>query len=130
MEPVFLSLTEVLEIHQDQLSRYGGDTGIRDVNLLKSALAMPAATFGGQYLHTDLCEMAATYLFHIVKNHPFVDGNKRVGVVSALIFLTFNGIEIDVPEDALADMVLTVAGEGRLKSEVAVFFREYAENSG
>lgn len=72
MEPKFLSLTEVLDIHQDQLVRYGGGSGIRDIELLKSALGMPAATYGGEYLHTDVYEMAAAYLFHLVKNHPFV----------------------------------------------------------
>ena len=81
MNPIFLSLAEVLEIHRDQIERYGGDPGIRDLDLLQSALAIPAAGFGGQYLHNDLYEMAAAYLFHITQNHPFVDGNKRTGAV-------------------------------------------------
>ena len=70
MTPEFLSLAEALEIHRDQIERYGGNTGIRDLGLLQSALAMPAAGFGERYLHTDLFEMAAAYLFHIVQNHP------------------------------------------------------------
>lgn len=69
MEPKFLSLTEVLEVHQDQLARYNGGSGIRDIELLKSALGMPSATYGGELLHTDVDEMAAAYLFHLVKNH-------------------------------------------------------------
>jgi death-on-curing protein len=77
MPPVFLNLAEVLEIHRDQIERYGGQPGIRDLDLLQSALAMPAAGFGDRYLHEDLLEMAAAYLFHIARNHPFVDGNKR-----------------------------------------------------
>jgi len=67
LNPIFLSLGEVLEIHRDQIERYGGSPGIRDLGLLQSALAMPAAGFGGRYLHTDLFEMAAAYLFHITR---------------------------------------------------------------
>ena len=88
----FLGLQEVLEIHRDQVTRYGGTAGIRDLDLLKSALGMPGATFNGEFLHTDVYEMAAAYLFHLVKNHPFLDGNKRVGAVAALVFLTLHGI--------------------------------------
>ena len=79
-DPEFLTLDEVLALHADRIARYGGSEGIRDVGLLKSALAAPAATFDGGYLHPTLPEMAAAYLFHLVKNHPFVDGNERVGL--------------------------------------------------
>jgi death-on-curing protein len=82
----FLNLGEVLEIHRDQIARYGGSSGLRDLNLLKSAVAMPQATFDGEFLHTDIFEMAAACLFHIVGNHPFLDGNKRVGAVACLVF--------------------------------------------
>ena len=73
---------------------------------------MPTARFGGGYLHSDLFEMAAAYLFHIVQNHPFVDGNKRTGAVSALVFLSLNEVEIDADEDDLETMVVSVA-EGK-----------------
>ena len=127
MEPNFLTLPEVLEIHQDQTSRYGGDPSIRDMGLLKSAIGMPSATFGGEFLHTDIFEMAAAYLFHLVKNHPFVDGNKRVGAVSALVFLVLNGFELDVPEDDFANIVLDVA-QGKIdKAQVAVFLKQYSK---
>ena len=92
-EPLFLGLDEVIEIHHDQINRYGGPSGIRDIELLKSAIAMPPATFGGEYLHKNLYEMAAAYLFHITRNHPFIDGNKRTGAVAAVVFLFMNGIE-------------------------------------
>lgn len=126
MDPVFLSLNEVLEIHQDQIVRYGGDTGIRDIDLLKSALGMPSATFGDQFLHTDIYEMTAAYLFHLVKNHPFVDGNKRVGAVSAIVFLILNGYDFDAPEEEFADMVLAVARGELDKADVAVFIHRWA----
>lgn len=125
MEPHFLSLAEVLEIHQDQIARYGGDPGIRDMGLLKSALGMPSATFGGEFLHTDIFEMAAAYLYHLVKNHPFIDGNKRVGAVAAIVFLALNGHEFDAPEEDFADMVLAVARGELDKAEVAVAIRNW-----
>ena len=123
MDPVFLDLSEVLEIHQDQITRYGGDPGLRDLELLKSASGMPMATFGGTFLHSDLFEMAAAYLFHIVRNHPFVDGNKRTGAAAALVFLILNGQELDAPPDDLAEMVLAVARGPLVKSDAAVFLR-------
>ena len=122
----FLGLQEVLEIHRDQVTRYGGTAGIRDLNLLKSALGMPGATFNGEFLHTDVYEMAAAYLFHLVKNHPFLDGNKRVGAVAALVFLTLNGHDFQAPEDNLAETVLAVARGEIGKSEVTVFLRRWS----
>ena len=122
----FLGLQEVLEIHRDQVTRYGGTAGIRDLNLLKSALGMPGATFNGEFLHTDVYEMAAAYLFHLVKNHPFLDGNKRVGAVAALVFLALNGHDFQAPEDDLAETVLAVARGEIGKSELTVFLRRWS----
>lgn len=123
MSPIFLGLDEVLEIHRDQITLYGGSDGIRDMGLLQSALAMPQAGVQDQYLHSDLFEMAGAYLFHIVKNHPFIDGNKRVGAVAAFVFLEMNGVQIRCTNHELVDIVLAVA-EGRIqKSGVAEFFR-------
>jgi len=122
--PVFLSLAEVLEIHRDQVERYGGHTGIRDLGLLQSALAMPAAGFGGKYLHSDLIEMSAAYLFHIVQNHPFVNGNKRTGTVAAIVFLSLNAIELQADETQLEKLVFDVAKGKAGKSTVADFLRK------
>jgi death on curing protein len=125
-EPVFLRLNEVIEIHNDQIKRYGGLSGIRDLALLKSALAMPPAGIEGEYLHTDIYEMAAAYLFHILRNHPFIDGNKRTGAVSAVVFLLMNGLELEVDENDFEKMVVLVA-EGKIdKAAAAQFFRIYA----
>jgi death-on-curing protein len=125
VEPLFLTLDEVITIHRDQVERYGGSQGVRDWGLLKSAVAMPAAAYGGQYLHTDLCEMAAAYLFHIVQNHPFIDGNKRVGAVAADVFLALNDVRFGAKEDDYADLVLSVARGETNKSTVAEFFRDH-----
>jgi len=125
--PNFLELSEVVEIHRDQLERYGGAQGIRDLGLLHSALAMPSAGAGGNYFHDDLLSMAAAYLFHIVMNHPFIDGNKRVGAVAALVFLELNGVEVVAPEDEFEALVMGVA-EGRLaKTQVSEFFRDHTD---
>jgi death-on-curing protein len=84
--PIFLELEEIITIHLDQLARYGGLAGIRDLGLLQSAIAMPTAMYARAYLHQTLLEMAAAYLFHIIQNHPFLDGNKHTGTVAALVF--------------------------------------------
>ena len=115
MDPKFLTLDDALEIHRDQIERYGGTLGVRDNGLLESALAAPQSGFGGHYLHADLFEMASAYLFHLVQNHPFLDGNKRVGAAAALTFLAMNGIETKIPNQALVQMVLSVA-QGDRKS--------------
>ena len=124
MPALFLTLDEALAIHAHQLARYGGALGVRDQGLLESALAMPAAIFAGEYLHPSLPEQAAAYLFHLVKNHPFVDGNKRVGLACSLVFLRLNGIRVRATDDDLVDIVMGVTEGRRSKADVAVFFRE------
>ena len=108
-EPRFLDVTAVITVHMDQMMRYGGHAGVRDFALLDSAVAMPTGRFGGEWLHRDLYEMAAAYAFHIAKNHPFVDGNKRTAIAAALAFLDINGIVLlDLRErlyNAIADVV-------------------------
>ena len=105
----FLTTEEVLHAHDRQIERYGGGTGMRDAGLLESALAQPQMSFGGEYAHPSLFEMAAAYLFHIVSNHPFVDGNKRTGLAAALTFLGRNGIFIRRGTDALFELTKSVA---------------------
>lgn len=122
--PIFLTLEEVLEIHRDQIERYGGDPGVLNLGSLESAIAQPQASHGGQLLHGDVFEMAAVYLFNISQNHPFVDGNKRVAAVSAIIFLNLNGYRLDVSNDELESMVLAVASGKMKREEVARFYRE------
>jgi death-on-curing protein len=114
--PRFLTLDEVLDLHADQIRRYGGSPGVRDRGLLESALAMQSQSFGGQYVHPDLPAMAAAYLYHLVRNHPFVDGNKRIGAIAADVFLLLNGLELTLTPDELVDTVLDVA-TGRLNKD-------------
>jgi len=84
------------------IKTYGGSEGLRDAGLLHSAIAVPQASFGGNYLHAGLFEMAAAYLYHIVQNHPFVDGNKRTGAAAAIVFLAMNDIRFDRMKMALS----------------------------
>ena len=109
MEPLFLTLDEVLEIRQQQIERYGGLGGLRDRGALESAVAQPQSTFEGEYLHRSIPAMAAAHPFHICQDHPFLDGNKRVGANAAITFLLMNDWEPLFEEDELVDLVLSVA---------------------
>lgn len=122
--PYFIDLSHALHLHQSLIENYGGDIGVRDMGLLESALAMPQASYDGKMLHNNLFEMAAAYLYHIVQNHPFVDGNKRVGAASAIIFLSMNDIEIENDEDGLIEITMAVARSETGKSEIAAFFKK------
>jgi death-on-curing protein len=123
----FLELDDVLTIHADQLAVFGGGDGLRDQGLLESALAQPQASFGGELVHEDLFAMAAAYLFHIVSNHPFVDGNKRTGLLAALVFLDQNGISIEGHSKELYQLTLGVAEGHVSKHDVAGDLRRVAE---
>lgn len=124
-EPAFLTFAEVIEIHDYQIEHFGGATGLRDIELLKSAIGVPSATFGGVFLHPTIYEMASAYLFHLVENHPFVDGNKRVGAMAALIFLDLNGIDFDASDEDFTAMVLRVASGKMLKAEITLFLKTH-----
>lgn len=122
----FLSAIEVAGIHSDMIESYGGEPGLRDAGLLESAVHAPQAGVDGSYFHEDVFHMAAAYLCHIVKNHPFYDGNKRAGLATALVFLEFNGYEAACDDEELEAMTLRVA-EGKLgKEQAADFFRRHA----
>ena len=129
MRRLFLTLDEVLSLHAEQIRLFGGSSGIRDLGLLQSAMGSVEATFGGAFLHETIFAMAAAYLYGILRNHPFVDGNKRTAVGAALTFLEMNGVEVDADEDAFYDLVIGVA-EGRVsKASVTVFLEEHARPS-
>ena len=129
MEPLFLSLEKILEIHQIQIREFGGSDGLRDVGILHSAVAMPAAQFGGQYLHPDIHEMAAAYLYHIALNHAFVDGNKRVAAMATDVFLLMNGILLTASPAEMVRITLEVAQRKMEKPEIAAFFKKHSRKS-
>jgi death-on-curing protein len=115
---------EVLLILQDQIRRYGGSYGVRDLALLSSALAMPSATFSGEFLHADIYQQAAAYAYHLCQNHPFLDGNKRTALAAALVFLDLNGIDISDPSLDLYRLMVGVAQGKKTRSDIASTFRK------
>ena len=122
MKPVFLGLADVLRVHGDQIEQYGGRAGVRDPQLLQSAISMPMASWRGEWLHDDLYQMAAAYAFHIAQDHPFVDGNKRTSLACALTFLKINGVAVLDPQGQLYGMMVDVVTGSVDKSGLAQVF--------
>lgn len=121
-ECAFLDVEDVIDIHQDQIAEHGGSAGIRDMGLLEWAVAMPATRYLGEYTHRTVFEMAGAYLFHLSRNHPFLDGNKRVAAAAAETFLLINGIEMWADEPEYSEFVLAVARGDVAKQDVAEFY--------
>ncbi len=121
----YLSVEAVLQIHQRVIEAFGGDIGLRDRGLLESAVAMPQSSFGGTFLHVDLAEKAAAYHFHLCANHPFVDGNKRVAVAAAEVFILINGCELSACDDELEEITLGVARGQASKDDVIGFYKRH-----
>ena len=118
LTPKFLALSEVLQLHEDQIASFGGSSGIRDEGLLESALAQPQATFGGQFLHVSIYEQAAIYLYHLAMNHPFVDGNKRTAFAAMDTFLRVNGYRLNLTDDESYELVLQVVQKRLSKDDL------------
>jgi death-on-curing protein len=113
-------------IHADLIHRYGGHSGFRDKHLLSSALAQPKMTSGRKFLHRSIFDKAAAYGFHLSRNHPFIDGNKRVAFVLMDIFLQENGWQLTATEeDAYTTMVALSAGK-LTKSQVSTWLRTHS----
>lgn len=122
----YLALGEVVRLHQMLIEQSGGATGIRDLGVLDSALAQPKATFDGQDLHPSLVDKAAALCTSLVQNHPFVDGNKRIGHAAMATFLMLNGVEIAANTNDQERLILDLAS-GRLRREdLAVWLRPMA----
>jgi len=122
----FLTLSEVLLVLEDQIRNYGGIYGVRDINLLSSAIYMPESTFDGKYLHETVPAMAAAYAFHICQNHPFIDGNKRVALASSLVFLDINGYEFSCKNETLYNEIMDIAKGNKNKEEIIKFYEKHS----
>jgi death on curing protein len=120
---IYLTAPQLLFIHARLLAETGGSGGIRDLGLLQAAIARPQATFDGQELYPTLYARAAALLHSLVSNHPFVDGNKRVGITAAGLFLRLNGHSLQVTNHALEQFVLQVA-QGQLSVEEITMWLE------
>jgi death-on-curing protein len=127
--PLFLSVEDVLALHSDQLRLFGGADGLRDPAALESAVATPAATFAGGFLHRDIFHMAAAYAFHISQNQPFLDGNKRTALNAGLVFLDINGWLVSDPEMNLYDAMIALSSRTLNKAGLALLLRNLAQPS-
>ena len=123
---VYLSPEQVLELHRWQMRRFGGSAGLRDRGGLEAALARPQMTFGGEDLYPDLEAKAAALLHSLVVNHPFVDGNKRIGAAVAELFLSLNGADVLAGDDELVAITLAAA-RGEVSAEaLSIWLRQRA----
>ena len=123
----FFTVEQVIEIHDAFLEDHGGLPGIRDKGLLISAVEMPRASMFGEYLHKTIYDKAAAYLFHIVQNHPFNDGNKRTGALTTILFLEENEIKIAFSDKNYEEFVVNVAQGQKNKEEIAYFLKHGKE---
>jgi len=126
MPILFIPDEIVLLIHRDTLQTYGGRPGIRDRNLLDSALAQPKMTIGRRFVHRTVFEKAAAYGFHVCSNHPFVDGNKRVSFLLMVIFLDRNGWELKATEEEAYSLMIDLASGKIPKSAVASWLKQHS----
>jgi death-on-curing protein len=118
----FLTIEQVLTIHQKMIERYGGEPTLRDIGLIDSAVMMPQQSFAGDLLHPTMASMAAAYLFHLCSNHGFADGNKRTAVGTALVFLDANGHALALTIDELEQITLDVARASLEKERLTQLF--------
>ena len=121
----YLSIHEVLALHERIAAQSGGGLGLRDLALLESALAQPRQSFGGSDLYSSLVEKAGALGFSLIANHPFVDGNKRIGHAAMEIFLVLNGQEIDADVDEQERVVLAVAAGDMSREQLTDWLREH-----
>ena len=123
----FLTLDEVLELHQLVLAQSGGAAGMRDVGALKSAIAQQLMSFGGQEVYPTLADKAVALAFSIIRNHPFVDGNKRVGHAAMETFLVLNGWELSAGVDEQERMVLGLASDGVTREQFTTWVQSHLQ---
>jgi death-on-curing protein len=121
---IFISLSDVIRIHDMVISQFGGRRGIHNLGLLESAINHPwmIIEFGSDEDH-EIPNLAAAYFFHIIKNHPFIDGNKRTGLLMALEFMYRNGFELEENFEGLYQLALDTATSKINEKEVAAFFK-------
>jgi death-on-curing protein len=120
----YLSLEQILDLHEKQVRTFGGSSGIRDRGALESAVARPAMTFGGEDLYPDVADKASALMHSLVMNHALMDGNKRIGASAAELFLEVNGYRLAALDDDLEQITLATA-RGELDAEaLAIWFRQ------
>ena len=123
-EPRWVSMTLILAVHADQIKEHGGSPGVRDKGLLDSALSRPRNRFGYDS-ESDLCDLAASYGFGIARNHPFIDGNKRVAFQAMYLFLGLNGLRIEASEEEVVAVMLALASSELEEPELAAWLKDH-----
>ena len=126
----FIPKDIILFFHEQLVKIYGGSSGIRDENLLDSALEQPKATYQGEYLHNSLLKMAAAYGYHLCNNHPFIDGNKRIAFVAMDTFLQKNGLEITASEKEAYKMMIQISSGQLSKKELTLWLENNTNSIG
>jgi len=124
---IFLTLEQVLVIHEDQIERYGGSHGVRNLALLESAIFRPQSTFGGKDLYVTLFDKASSLLHSILLNHPFIDGNKRTAVVSTITFLELNGYLLQISQKGLVQFALNVENKKITVEKIATWLKDHSK---
>lgn len=127
---IFITMQTVIDDHTEIINEYGGLHGILDIGLLASALEMPKSAIYGKYLHPTTFDKAAAYLFHIVCNHPFVDGNKRTGAATCLTFLKLNRIKVRMTKkqkSQFEELIVGTANNEVTKKQIADFLENHSK---
>ena len=124
---IFLTLEQILIIHEDQLERYGGSFGLRDLPLLESAIFRPQSSFGGEDLYVTIFDKAAAMMHSLLKNHAFVDGNKRTATVSTIMLLELNRYKLAVNQKELVEFAMHVENEALSLDEIASWLQEHSK---
>ena len=122
---IFFEYEQVVKIHRSLIEKTGGMDGIRDAQLLDSALKTPFQTFGGNNLYPDILDKASQLCYSLIENHPFIDGNKRIGVHLMLLFLKLNNIEVNYSQQVLVDFGLDIASGKMSKNDIKGWIIEH-----
>jgi len=125
----YLALAEILELHRSVIERWGGASGIRDLGALESALAQPRQSFAGQDLYPDITSKAAALCYSLVLNHPFVDGNKRIGHAAMETFLMINSHELRAAIDEQEQIMLDLAAGKLSRDTFAEWVQQHASTT-
>jgi len=124
---VYLTLEQIIIIHEDQIVRYGGSSGLRDVALLESTVFRPQSSFGGEDLYSTIFDKASALMHSLILNHPFIDGNKRTGIASMLVFLELNGYRLRVIQKALVNVALGVESKKIDIEKLSAWLKKYSK---
>jgi death-on-curing protein len=122
-----ITVRQILTLHEFEIKKYGGSSGIRDIGMLKSAIGRPFATFNGEDLYSDIYTKSAALIQSIAKNHPFVDGNKRTSFVTAAVFLRLNRYLFEVPQKEVVDYILRVVNENLSVDEISAWIKKHTK---